>query len=55
MAWQHAQSSDFDGLPPPVQPRQSNLTRQELENINTHLGGLKIQASEIQNTLTTHV
>ena len=45
-------SSDSDGLPPPVQPRQSIS---EWEDVNNRLGGLEIRTGEIQNTLNTHV
>ena len=53
-AWVH-HSSDSEGLPPLVHPRQSTSDRRELDGINTHLGGLEIHTGEIQNTLNTHV
>ena len=45
-------SSNSEGLPPPVQPRQSISG---WEDVNTHLGGLEIRTGEIQDTLNTHV
>ena len=54
-AWRHAHSSDSEGVPPPVQPRQSTLDCSELDDINTRLGGLEICTGETQNTLNTHV
>ena len=53
-AWTH-HSSDSEGLPPPVHPRQSTSDHRELEGINNRLRGLKIRTGEIQNTLNTHV
>ena len=50
-----AHSSDFEGLPPPVHPRQSVSDRHGWEDVNTQLGGLEIHTGEIQNTLNTHV
>ena len=48
-------SSDSEGLPPPVHPRQSVSDHDELDGINTRLGGLEIRISEIQNILNIHV
>ena len=48
-------SSDSEGLPPPVHPQQSVSDRQGWEDVNTRLGGLEICTSEIQNTLHAHV
>ena len=48
-------SSDSDGFPPPVRPRQSVSARHDLDNINMRLGVLDIRTGEIQNTLETHV
>ena len=45
-------SSDSEGLPPLVQPRQSVLG---WEGVNTRLGRLEIRTGEIQNTLHAHV
>jgi len=45
-------SSDSEGLPPPIQARQ---TISGWEDVNNRLGGLEIYTSEIQNTLNTHV
>jgi hypothetical protein len=53
-AWAH-HSSDSEGLPPLVHPRQSTLDRREVDGINTRLEGLEIHTGEIQNTLNTHV
>ena len=53
-AWAH-HSSDSEGLPPPVHAQQSTSDHQELDGINTRLGGLEIRIGEIQNTINNHV
>ena len=53
--WQSMYSSDSDGFPPPVRPRQSVSARHDLDDINMRLGALDIRTGEIQNTLETHV
>jgi hypothetical protein len=53
--WQPDHSSDSEGLPPPVMPRQSVSDSRELDTINTRIRGLEIRTGEIQNMLNTHL
>jgi hypothetical protein len=50
MTWTH-HSSDSEGIPPPVHPRQSTSDQRELDGINTCLGELEICIAAIVHEL----